>query len=265
MSEILKVKIPRLLAGLKIPYDLMYLITRDQRELVHKLWDFALVMPFEESFQKVVFELYPKHFSKLGHYRNDAELRQPIYTGPAPDSTSYTNVKRTARKNIAVSWWATLNETYDLTERLVVVPLLLRRDHERLLPRYLGAKKWVERQIPQASIRKRGKSGVMTADVKLSAPDVAKIIPPISGLAYLATPYEMPNDKLRPLCSICPRSFQHLQGQCVPGMAICYTSLDITNLLTDKKKLTVLQDSAFAQSGPEAMISPPIYDEEIPF
>jgi hypothetical protein len=265
MSEIIKVKIPKTVAGIKIPYDLIYLITREQRELVHKLWDFALVMPFEESFQRVIFELYPRFYSKLGRNRNDAELKLSI--NPATkESPLPIRVRKSEQRNLATAWWATIAEEYALSERLVVVPILLQRKEEKLLPRYLGAKRWMDRQAPYATSSRKTRS-LATTELKLTAPQVAQLAPPISDLAYLSTPYPLPNDKLRPLCSICPRSFQHLQGQCIPGMAVCYTHLDITNIISSKK-LPVINDASFAQSGiySQVELAPArIEDEEIPF
>lgn len=222
---IVKVKIPKTVAGITIPYDLIYLVTKEQRELVHKLWQFALVLPFEESFAKVIYSLGPKYVSQYGANRNDSLVRQAAIDQKLRFS------HRALYKTKVDAWWADKISELNLTERLVVVPLLWSNREEKLLPRYLGSKGWMHAQLasgPRSRIRNKPKANqtfAAIADVPVEV--VAKLKSPLPDLAYLSTPYEAPNDKIRPICSICPRNFQFLQGQCVPGMPVCYKSLDL--------------------------------------
>lgn len=239
MSKIIKIKLPKGVVGTKVPFDLIYLITRDQRELVHQLFDFALVMPFETSFQELVYTLFPKHYSERGFERNDATLKLTISKEIQNETQSYTT--RNKRKSVASTWWAAMVDTYDLKDRLVVIPLLLRQEQEKLLPRYLGTKTWMERQyVKQGHARRKTKS-VST----LSAEQVKTLLPVLSDLAYLATPYPAPNDKLRPICSVCPRSFQHLQGQCIPGMPVCYQHFDLSTILAPSQMPTTPEEPLY--------------------
>jgi hypothetical protein len=240
MSKIFKIKIPKLYAGSRIPYDLIYLITRDQREIVHKLWDYALVMPFEASFQEVVYRIQPKYISEIGAVRNDTLYRQSLFV------REHGTLKREISVKVR-EWWEEQNQKFDLSNRLVVVPLLLRRDIEKMLPRYLGSRKWMHKQlVPYINPSRRGikPNNPEQIEPKLTTEQVAALTSPLSDLAYLATPFAVPNDKIRPICSICPRNFQHLQGKCVPGMAVCYTHLDLTQIMP-KKSLPITEEIPF--------------------
>lgn len=230
MSEILKIKIDRKVAGFKIPYDVIYLVPRDQRGLIPRLWDFALVMPFEESFKDIIYKLNVSKISYLKQHRDDDKLGLNIVdNAPQP---------KKSKENQLTAAWEDLKNKYTLDDRLVVVPILMSKRDGNYRPRYITSKQWFirlisttrrERQSNKAKSRNALFKEIMTRT------EVSKFVPGVSDLAYMTTPFAAPDDVVRPLCGICPRNMQHLQGQCIPGMQICYETLDFN--LTPKTNL----------------------------
>jgi len=244
MSHILKVKVPKTIAGIKFPYDLIYLMSADQRELIHKLWQFALVMPFEESFQNIIYKLRPQELSQIGYQRDDSTMKTATVLAYNTD------------------WWQPLRDKYDLDNRVVVVPMLWGAltkqapDQEpttHILPKYISARNWISKQagVRTTSSRKRSKRTTVKyspfEQLELSDADVAKIVSPLSTLAYLSTPFDGPDAKIRPICSVCSNNFQHLQGKCKPGMPVCYECLDLSDLVNLRKKMVIPQEPVAAE------------------
>jgi len=214
--NIVKLKIHRNEAGVTIPYDTLYLFSRKHRELIPKIWQYALVLPLEEEFLKVIYRLTPTQTSHFKFNRDDEAEKVPVLKDlPSTRNSEYVVMK--------TAWWDDLFEKHSLKERVVVVPILTTKRQDKLFPKYLASSKWFERRAPQ---RNRYRS----AEVVIPAPA-------INDLAYLATPLPEPNNVIRPICSICPRNMQHLQGECIPGMPICYQSLDLHNII-DKPKVS---------------------------
>lgn len=213
--NIVKIKVHRNRAGTHIPYDTLYLFERKHRELIPKIWGFALVLPLEDQVVRQIKELKP---DEVSHYKFKRD-----------DDTEHVPVKelsdRGTRKELDVKkedWWNQLFLDHDIEDRVVVIPILTSKLKEKLRPRYLGSSKWFEKQIEALSNRGRAKRQL---------PQVEGMDHAISELGYLSTPYAAPNDKIRPICSICPRNLEHLQGKCIPGMPICYSSLDFGDIL----------------------------------
>lgn len=244
MSHVFKVKVPKSVAGHKFPYDLIYLMSADQRELIHKLWQFALVMPFEETFQRVVYSLRPTELSQLGYQRDDSTMKcHQKLEDPA-------------------TWWEPLREKYALDTRLVVVPMLwgaLTKQPfggdtpsiTQTLPKYISSRNWITKQVAAPRNRNKPKATAPKAgsfaQLEFSDAQVASIVSPLSTLAYLSTPFEGPDAKIRPICSVCSNNFQHLQGKCVPGMPVCYERLDLSDLVNLRKKMVSSQETTIAE------------------
>ena len=243
MSHVLKVKVPKSIAGNKFPYDLIYLVAQDQRELVHKLWQFALVMPFEETFPNVIYRLTPVQLSQIGYQRDDSTMR----------------CHQTAKD--AEAWWEPLRIKYDLDNRLVVVPMLwgaLTKHSSdtnpvtQTLPKYISNRSWITKQVVTPRKPTKGKSVGSQPNsftqLTFSDPQVANLVSPLSTLAYLSTPFDGPDAKIRPICSVCSNNFQHLQGKCKPGMPVCYERLDLSDLVNLRKKMVIPQETPSAET-----------------
>ncbi len=230
MSEILKIKIDRKVAGMRIPYDVIYLFPRDQRGVIPRLWDFALVLPFEDSFKEVIFKLPLSKVSYLKQFRDDDALNMSV------GDKDKTNNNKLKTEEATVNIWTDLRSKYALDDRLVVVPVLMSKQREQYKPRYLTSKQWFIRTISRYNNRdrKKGQTKESLFNKAMSATEVAKFEPAVSDLAYMVTPFEAPDNVVRPICSICPRNLQHLQGQCIPGMQVCYETLNF-NLKAPEK------------------------------
>lgn len=210
-----KIKIHRNRAGQHIPYDTLYLFRREDRDLIPDIWGFALVLPFDASIVNEIKGLHPDTISHFQFKRNDDLENVP------PKIPGIHKVPRKEHDAAKEEFWNALFEDHDLEDRVVVIPVLTSKLKNKLRPRYLGSERWFEKQLVQ--IQHRGRRG---RDNRRGE----NLDPALSDLAYLATPYPAPNDKIRPICSICPRNLQHLQGECIPGMPICYKSLDFGDL-----------------------------------
>lgn len=205
--NLVKIKFHRNHAGTVFPYDAIYLMRREDQHLISKIFGYALVLPLEKEFTKSLFGVKPQVLSHFKFSRDDAAINQEIKADGAPEK-----------------WWTELFQEHRLHERVVVVPVLTSNIKEKTIPRYLSSKKWFLRQE-----RTRGR--------RYSKPEKkpSEMTHAISELAYLATPLAPPHDTVRPLCGICPRAMQHLQGECIPGMEICYKSLDFNKINFVKK------------------------------
>ena len=226
MSKVLKIKIDRNIAGTEIPYDVVYLFPREQRALISRLWEFALVMPFEDSFKKIIYKLPLSKISHLKQYRDDDNMNlSAIHSG--------TKVVQAQQS------WETLCIEYALDDRIVVVPLLMSKQEKGYKPKYITSRQWFSRLFnPSRTHAKAGRKHVLNIT---SSVDVSKFEPAISDLAYIVTPFSEPEDIIRPLCSVCPRNLQHLQGQCIPGMPVCYETLNF-NLKQPTPVLPIIEE-----------------------
>lgn len=199
-NQIVALKINRNQAGVKIPYDKLYFVCREDRDLIPKTFEYALVLPVSDDLVAQIFELVPKTVSVYQHRRNDHLLKQPTCL----DGRSLTTREQEA-------WWRTnFIEKYDLLQRVAVVPVLLAHKRKRALPRYLTSRRWM------SSVQNRDNTGV-------------------HEYAYVATPLSAPHDKIQPICNMCPRQLLQLTGACTPGDEICYRSLDFNAILSDEE------------------------------
>jgi hypothetical protein len=216
MSNVVVVKIDRNTAGTKIPYDKLYFFRYEDRHLVPEVFSFALVMPVDDDMKHILSGLSTKYVRDYTYHKSpDTNLGTP---------TPFTETRGTQR---AISdWWQAHFEEFDYENRVAVVPILPRAIRNKLAPTYLASPRWF-REIHARSRRNKRALNVLPA---------AKAA--ISELAYLSTPFKAPNDKIRPLCSICPRLLLHVQGQCVPGQRICYSSLDFSQAVSTEETVS---------------------------
>lgn len=229
--NVVVIKVSREVAGITIPFDKLYFFRREDRELIPKIFGYALVLPVSEELVTKIKRLRPKSLSHYKHQRDDEALHQP----PTIGGTLLDG--RTHSQNQIKEWWdTTLFVPEDLTERVVVIPILTKKVRKKIQARYLSSKKWYDRQKSQISARNRY--------ARKAAPQA--IISALPEVAYLATPEAAPDDKINPICTICPRNLLQLQGKCTPGELVCYKSLDF-NSITTTAELPVATEEELAE------------------
>lgn len=221
------VKVHRNAVGTTIPFDKVYFFRRDDRPLIPSVFGYALVMPVDPALVEALYQLKPKKVSHLQYRRNDDAVG--IATGLDGRKHNAQNIQ---------DWWKTeVFEKYDLEDRVAVVPILTSKARKRLNPRYLSSKRWYNEQEQKKGRHKSNRPTPMfhVPGEYLDPRKKLPVQPAISELAYLATPLPAPDDKIRPLCSICPRMLRNLQGECVPGQLVCYKSLDFSKIGSDSE------------------------------
>lgn len=197
MNNIIDVHISRRAAGVVLPFDKMYLIHKDDREYIPKIFGYALVLPLSDQITEPLSNIRPRRQTHKGFRRDDDRKDLPIF-------------KQKTTKSDWQAWWGSFLTEHDAENRVVVIPILTASVRKQVRPRYLVAKHW------EANAKARRGSQAS--------------LPLLSDYAYLATPLAPPDDKIRPICSICPRMLLQLQGKCQPGERICYESLDFAEI-----------------------------------
>ena len=203
-SNVVVIKVKRSNVGGKIPFDKIYLFRKEDEHLISDIFGYAIVFPLTKQLLDSITDLEPTTVSQFKQHRDDALLNTALQ---AP------------RKTLELEdWWnATFVDKYDFKNRLIVIPVLTSNLKGKLHPKYLASKAWYSRR---ASGRRRRYLPIATNPRG----------PAISDMAYLATPLEAPNDKISPVCTVCPRQLLQLQGDCEPGQPICLESLDFNTI-----------------------------------
>lgn len=214
MSNIIDIHIKRTAAGSTIPFDKIYLVHRDDFNVIPKLFEYALVLPFDAQVKRSLRRIVPEMLTRKGFKRNDEEKNQEI-----PD------VKHIASAKV---WWDAFFKEHRCDERAVVIPILTRSIRKKILPLYMTAREW------PTTVARAQRTRSIT-------------IPVLNEFAYLSTPKEAPYDKIRPICSICPRMLLHMQGECKPGELVCYKSLDFSEI--NKSEPSVEPDASVSSDS----------------
>lgn len=194
MSNIIVLKVKKTNVGKIVPWDKIYFVKPEHEQLISKLFDYALVFPANASLLNDFVSLKPHEVSHLKQDRDDSTLKTKI----------------TSER------WAEIVK--DLNTRLVVIPVLTSRLKGKISPRYLASKRWTEK------VQGRRRRYVTVVNNPRG--------PAIHESGYLSTPLPAPDDKVAPICSICPRQLLQLQGECQPGQPICLSSLDFMAITT---------------------------------
>lgn len=212
-KNVIVLKVRRDQAGTVLPFDKLYFFKREDRNLIPKFFDYAIVLPIDEDLIKQIMQLTPRDVSRHKFVRDDDALN--IDTG-------MDRRKKNAASDIREWWTKEFFERHDMDDRVAVVPVLVSKRRKRRLPRYLTATRWF-RQQKKPSLR--------------GAPQApAQYKQGIHELAYLSTPLDAPHDVIQPICNICPRQLLQLNGECTPGMMVCYKSLDLNQILSEDEK-----------------------------
>lgn len=207
INKVVALKIHRNNAGRVIPYDKIYFFHRDNRNLIPKCFEYALVLPISEDLIAQIKEGVPKEVSEHHFMRDDDVLNM---------STSVD--RRSITKEALYKWWdVNFFKEYALEECVAVVPILLKKQRKKALPRYLVSRRWSRRMRSPYLLQ-------------------PSTVPGIHELAYLATPLPAPHDKVQPICNMCPRQLLQLNGECTPGEPVCYRSLNFNEILTEEEQ-----------------------------
>ena len=186
-----RIKISRTFAGVRVPFDYLYLVEYANLEVIERLFKFSIVMPLRGRMLQELQELSISQLSRNQHER-----------------TEHPTVK---------GFDAKLKTHLDFENRwLSVVPLLPKMPRVAALgtpghPTYLTAKRW--------GFKPRGKRYSRIATTEMVAPAYQAF----DDQAYLQTP----GKKIRPPCLMCPRMILQQAGQCQLGDPICFEELPI--------------------------------------
>lgn len=206
--KIHSLKIRRSSVGRLIPFDRIYLVNYEDREVIKKLFRYAIVMPLLGAMKTVIRDQRLEIHLSRGHERTTEVHHFPMVTGATPykigDVLDFENEK-----------W------------VVVVPLLRKalRDSNELHPKYLTSNKWVFRGNTVVT-KRRHKTKLQVRMGKKGTPEVApKDDAPaaFNKQAYLQTPER----DVKPPCLFCPRMILHQNGECNLGDIHCYSSLPL--------------------------------------
>ena len=211
-----------------IPFDKLYLVNKENRELIPRIFNYALVLPLSDDILKALYKLRPKILNRKHQYRNDDHKNIPLMINDEQIDGRKQSLDQVNQ------WWEELNVELNFTNRLVVVPILTSIARKKIRPRYLASKKWFSTQNRRQKEYKTKNKG--------------EPLPAISEFAYLATPRPAPLDKIRPICTICPRMLLHLQGECIPGQEICYKSLNFNDMTEPETSEEVVNASVQSDS-----------------
>jgi hypothetical protein len=218
---VIEVKIQRTQAGLVLPFDKIYLFRLEDEALLPRIFPYAMVMPMTRLFRERMQHLTPRVLAKKHPYRSKDP--EDDHTELFPHTLNRSQRSKKQHQEV-VDWWEAFFEEHGVKNRLIVVPLLTKKIRKVIQPRYLSADGW-----PTAIRLAHGhKPQHQKSRFNLQRP--MDMESPYDEAAYLITPNPPPYDKIRPLCSVCPRMLLHMQGECVPGDNVCYRSLDLNAL-----------------------------------
>jgi len=201
-SNVVVIKVKRTRVGTTVAFDKLYFFKKEEEHLIPSIFQYALVFPVTTNLLDDIASIEPYQFSHYKTHRDDATL----------------NTKISLSRNSSVDWWkANIFDKFDFTNRLVVIPVLTSTLKDKLHPKYLSSPRWYTRR----SSGRRRRYLPITQNPKGT---------PISEFAYISTPLPAPNDKISPICSICPRQLLQLQGECSPGQTVCLQTLNFSTI-----------------------------------
>lgn len=181
------------------PFDIVYIVGQESKSLLPKMFPYSLVLPINDDLV--------------------ARMKQlPVHEHRSLTSTEHNVVERKHGQYIYVK------DLLDLTllrQSFLVVPVLP-RTHEKTRnqkrkdknPAYLVAH---DHRVGEYANRK-GQARIRSASAALE-----DFGPFFNDFAVMFTP----RGPVRPICRMCPRHLEHVQGKCSLGEMKCYESLVI--------------------------------------
>jgi len=196
MNEILKLKIRASDVG-QFPFDVVYIVNQELKALLSKMFPYSLCMPFNDDL-----------VDRLKHI--------PVHAQRELTAEAHTTNESTERRYVK-----DLLDLVALRQSFLVVPVLP-RTHEKTRnqkrkdknPAYLVAHGHRAGEYED----RKGKMKTRSAPATLS--DFRAFF---NDFAVMFTP----RGPVRPICRMCPRHLEHIQGKCSLGEMKCYESLVI--------------------------------------
>ena len=148
--EVFCLRVTKAVAGKKFPFDRVYLVAYDDREVIERMFRYALVLPVEDKLLAMLKEIEPDQYINRTMHRNDKETA--------------------AHKMSQKAWHATLKG-----EWVMVVPILPKWVSKNM-PKYLVAENWYRERL----VKVAGK-GKVAQPVNES---------PFTNRSYLQTPHK---------------------------------------------------------------------------
>lgn len=147
--EVFCLRVTKAVAGKKFPFDRVYLVNYDHREIIERLFRYALVLPVEDTLLARLREVSPDRYINRTHDRDDKE--------------------NTPHKASQKDWLNLIKEG----EWVMCVPILPKWMSKNM-PRYLTAEGWYRRKMKR--VAKKGKVAL--------EPNAS----PFTNRSYLQTP-----------------------------------------------------------------------------
>lgn len=192
-SRVYSLRINREIAGNVFPFDRVYLTSFDSHAVFKRLFQYALVMPLDETLMGVLKGI-------------DVEVEKEIC------------FHRTYRPPPSLPNASFLHRLFETADSWVMcVPLLTRRvSPVEIHARYLTATgKYMHPLISPYTTSITGRRS--RRRWKNTIPD------PFPAYTYLQTPTQ----DIRPVCTACPNIIQFYNGECRLGVGACYNALNL--------------------------------------
>ena len=197
MRTILKLRIIKSSVR-SFPFDLIYLVSEDQKALLPKLFPWSLCLVMSDELKLRIGDLNVHVEEAMGH-RTPRERTE----------------HRSGRKLVNVLPWSQCT--------FVVVPILPLTRRGLHKPEKPGFEK--HRYTPYLMAPQHAGSSIPVAVTKGSIETVLK--PAIDDILDDDVVLFAPDGPVRPICHKCPRALFHLQGLCHLGNATCFEELTL--------------------------------------
>lgn len=218
-QNVVVVRVRKSDVGKHIPFDKVYLFRAEDHAIIRLMFPFSFCFPVTEEFKTSLRGLKPEQTSY------HTARRETSVVGKALELTANQNKE----------YWDLFFNTYDIDNRLVVIPVKTVHKGKKIFAAYFNSSRNFrnKNEGPQPTSKvKRRKAKLPRAAATQKAEDRYKL--PSYAEPALFTPYPEPYNVIQPFCSICPNAMERIKGECVPGMPVCYTMLDISKAVPIK-------------------------------
>lgn len=196
VSRTLALKIQRSLAGKVFPFDRVYLFQQEDELLIPRIFPYSMVLSLTGTFRKM--------FDRV--VKEDGSSNILVASAMSRTSTE-TMQKELGKSNLKTE----LDQALEHPDKwIVAVPMLWRmKSGKTIWPQYLAARARFGRKTKKTGMSK--------------SPLLAQVV---SSRSYLL----VGGKSYRPVCLICTRALESIQGKCIPGNVECYDGLTQTGV-----------------------------------